>query len=151
MKEKLFELLFPSKKKEIIELTHRVSYIELNLSALEQRPTDFGFQFEFNGVDDFGKPAHYLEGLSEEGRKYYVGSMESIYTDDKFQDVIKYCINLYGNKAIHVLPEEHMRDGRYAILGIKTILQEFENAHREFINNKKQNEEFDPLEILPEN
>lgn len=149
LKEKLFRLLFPGKAKTIDTLLEDL--LEYDMEVLKEKPTgQFAFQFDFTEVDEFGKPPHYLDGLTDEGRKHYLGNMESIYSDDRFHDVIKYCINLYGNKGMQVMPEEHMRDCRYAILGIKSVLEEFENAHTEFMNSKKQEEEFDPLAPLPE-
>ena len=142
LKEKIFKFLFPEKKELIEYLTDTLEEKIMNVDNL--------FEFDFSEVDDFGKPRHYLDGLSETERGNYIAELESIYNNKRFKEVINYCINLIGNKTIQVVEEKDMFKGRYMILGTKKVLEEFENAHAEFINNKKGDESFDDLATLPE-
>ena len=152
LKEKIFKFLFPKKVKEIKLLEEEIHELNFEFFDLKEEQKKFLFDFDFSEVDEDGKPPHYLKELSDVERKNYVAELESIYSNEKFIKVLNYCINLLGNKGMQVLPEDHMKDARYAILGIKTLIKEFENAHIEFINNsKKKDEEFDNLAPLPDN
>jgi len=146
LKEKLFKFLFPKKVKIIEELSYSIIELDADLEANKK----FAFEFDFTEVDDFGKPPHYLEGLNDIERKNYIVDLESIYCNKTFMEVLNYCINLVGNKTLQVLDEKDMFKGRYMILGLKKLLEEFEEAHKEFENSKKGEEPFDRLGILPE-
>jgi len=147
LKEKIFKFLFPEKAETIEMLEEDIMEV---FSEMELAKTQFAFGFDFSEVDDFGKPKHYLDGLSETERGNYIAELESIYNNKRFKEVINYCINLIGNKTIQVVEEKDMFKGRYMILGTKKVLEEFENAHAEFINSKKSDESFDKLATLPE-
>lgn len=151
---KIFKILFPKHYKELQIsrdiLKNKDSYIK-ELETQLSLKHNYLFEFDFSQVDDYAKPPHYLKGLSESGRKNYVGDLVSIYNNDKFHEVIKYCINLYGNKGMQSWAEDDIYKARYAILGIKTVMQEFENAYSEHERTKSGEEKFDPLELLPEN
>ena len=150
-KEKLFKFLFPQKNKKIKRLEKELEELELDLMEVISEPNgQFAFQFDFSEVDDFGKPKHYLEGLGEVERKNYIADLEGIYSNKKFMAVLNYCVNLIGNKTVQVLPESEMFKGRFMILGIKTLSEELEKAHNEYENDKKGDEKFDDLSILPE-
>lgn len=102
-------------------------------------------------VDEEAKPPHYLAGLSEAERKDWISHLEYIFTDAKFQAVYNYTLNLIGNHMVHVVPDELIGNGRLGIVGLKTLLKEFENAHDEFVEVKKANGgNFDPLATMPE-
>lgn len=177
LKEKLFKLLFPSKaivmddmdriiKKnidQIWDLRQEVESLQsLRLEATEPaEPTQSQFMdyclktlglpyIDFANVDENGRPPHYLSGLTDAQRKDFIGHMESIYADEKFHKIVSYVINLIGNHAIQKAPEEQMRNGKIGIIGIRTLMAEFINAHQEFTDSKKPVEGFDPLAIMPE-
>ncbi len=159
IKEKLFQWLFPQKFNQIKELE---TLIEERLKPLEEQAQkepsmnelmreSIGLPYiDFSNVDEEGMPPHYLSGLSDEGRKAYVADLESIYSNEKFQEVCSYIINVVGNHAIQKASEDKMRNGRIGIIGIRTLLTEFSNAHSEYLSSRSKPEEFDPLGAMPE-
>lgn len=174
LKEKLFKFLYPKRFQEIKSLQKEKSVLEeelkltrkdvMNLFEKTQEPheitlADFmRFSFEqlgipsldFSNIDEEGKPSHYLAGLSDIERKNFIASMESMYADDKFQKIVSYVINLIGNHAIQKADDEQMKNGKIGIIGIRTLMAEFINAHQEYVDSKKPVEGFDPLATLPE-
>lgn len=150
LKEKLFKLLFPSKFEEIKLLEEDNEYLFESIEILKEEPKETFIPLDFSNVDDNGKPPHFLSDLNDDARKQFIASMESIYSDEKFNKVINYVINVWGNHSFQVEPDEtKMRNGRFAVLGIRTLMKEFEKMHSEYIGSKNKEEEFDPLEILP--
>lgn len=135
------ELITEKKKNEEITLEEVVQYC-MNTLGIPW--------IQFSEVDEDGKPPHYLEGLSESERKDFIAKLESIYTDDQFQTVISYVINLIGNFAIQKADDDQMKNGKIGIIGIRTLLSEFIEAHQEYVDSKKPVEGFDPLATLPE-
>lgn len=152
MKEKLFKLLFPSKYEEIEFLIEDNEYLMDSIEILkEEEPRGFLEPLDFFNVDGNAKPPHFLKDLNEDARKQFIATMEGMYSDEKFQKVISYVINVLGNHSFQVEPDEtKMRNGRFAVLGIRTLMKEFEKMHSEYVGSKKKVEEFDHLEILPE-
>ncbi len=168
MKEKLFKLLFPEKEKllrvkenaienyldEINCLNDEIDKLEVyspTVADLMKFCTEsLGIPFiDFANIDEDGKPPHYLSGLTDAARKDFIARMESIYTDDKFQIVVSYVINLLGNHAIQKADDDKMRNGKIGIIGIRTLIGEFLQAHREYADSRKPVEGFDPLEVMP--
>ncbi len=174
MKEFLFTLLFPKKNRylnqakidhdyyedelrkrnELIrELRDKLDEVKKPVGTMEDlMRASIGLpMIDFANVDnDEGKPPHYLEGLTDDQRKNFIASMETIYVDEKFQKVVSYVINLLGNHSIQKADEDKMRNGRLGIIGIRTLTAEFLKAHNEHVSAKKKDEGFDPLGILPE-
>lgn len=174
----LFKVLFPQKKSEyeahkilcrkniedIITLENKVEELgkqeEWREKMFFKTPHDAFTRYcleplgikslSFADVDDDGYPPHYLAGLSEQERKHYVADLESIYTNEKFQKVVSYVINVIGNHAIQKAEEGQMRNGRIGIIGIRTLMGEFLQAHQEYVDSRKPEEKFDPLETLPQ-
>lgn len=154
LKEKIFKTLFPEKAQQITDLQSVGSRIEELERVERERPSmreELGLPFlDFSSADvDTSKPPHYLDGLDDASRKSYISHMETIYADKKFHEVINYVINLVANHSMFVSPEEKMRNGRMAIIGVRHVVEEFENAHKEFLESKNKDEDFDPLEITP--
>lgn len=167
MRKKLLELFF-KKEIAIIDATLK-SYqdaiaqkdsiiidlskqIKPQLSFEDMMREAINIPINFYDVDEDGNPQpHYLNSLSEEARKVYVANLETIYTDEKFQNVVSYVISLIGNTSMQTVPEENMRNGRYAIIGIRMLMNEFKKAHNEHIaNSKVESEEFDKNSVIPE-
>lgn len=105
---------------------------------------------DFSNVDDDGKPPHYLANLTDAERKDWIAHLETIYADPKFQSVVSYVINLIGNYSLQKAEDEKMRNGKLGIIGIRTLMTEFINAHTEFSEQKKPREGFDPLAVMSE-
>lgn len=175
-KKRLFKRLF-KKDFEVMEqqqatikaLVERVSSLEKLLEKKEtelikeyNRPISqedvvkwcvktLGMTFiDFANIDEDGKPPHYLDKLTPEERKNWVAHLETLYQDEKLQAVIAYVINLIGNHAIQKADDEHMRNGKIAIIGIRTFMGEIMQAHQEYLDIRKPTEEFDPLAVMPE-
>ncbi len=104
----------------------------------------------FSNVDKKGLPPHFLEGLNEDQRKNFMLDVAGMYSNDRFQTIFDYAINLVGNHAIHKEDIEQIKMGQLAILGIRTVKNEFEKLFNEYESSKKLPEQFDPLDILPE-
>ena len=146
----LFKLFFPAHMRGEIDSAEHIEFLNKQIEYLEKLKKK-NFLFNFPKIDMLGDVPHYLDNLSAPEKENYVATLESMYSNPKFQDVIKYCINLHGNKAMQVAPDNEMYKYRYAILGIQKVLEEFENAHSMFVeNNRKQDKDFDPLAVLPE-
>lgn len=180
LKEKLFKFLFPKKAAEIedlfsreIEALHlsneyRDRFLRLSkeLDHLKRKESttklteDQFMQYcldtlnvpwlNFANVDDAGRPPHYLAGLTPEARKDFVAHMESMYADEKFQTVVSYVINLIGNHSIQKAEDDKMKNGKIGIVGIRTLMSEFINAHKEYVDSRKSGDDFDKLAIMPE-
>lgn len=105
----------------------------------------------FANVDETGKPPHFLEGLNEDQRKNFVADIAIMYKDEKFQQIFDYVINLLGNHAIQKADVNEMKNGQMAIVGIRTLRNEFNKLYNEYEASRKPPEEFDPLEVLPNN
>lgn len=110
-----------------------------------------GFPIDFSEADkDTCMPPHFLAGLDEDERKAFIGDMESIYSNDKFQKVVRYMINVFGMTALYKESEQDRKNGQIAILAFRSFMKRFEEMHREFLQSKKNpDEEFDDQEILP--
>lgn len=105
---------------------------------------------KFSEVDNEGKPPHYLADLNDVARKDFIAHMESIYNDEKVKTVLSYVINLIGNHSMQKADDDKMRNGKIAIIGIRTLWSEYIQAHQEYVDSKKPVEGFDKLAILPE-
>jgi hypothetical protein len=140
LREKIFKLFF---KKEKAELEFYIDYIK-QIKAEWKLP-----DINYADTDDDGNPPHFLDNLSDTDRKNYIASLSSLYVDPKFKVVVDYTINKIANKSMHVVDEDNMRNGRYAIIGIRTLMNELKSLHHEFLNtSKRDKEDFDPFEIL---
>ncbi len=149
IKEKLFKLLFPRKFNYINILEKKNDFLEvINEHKPQTRPL---IDLDFSNVDDSAKPPHFLKEMTEDARKNFIADMETIFTDERFQIVVSYVINMLANHSFQVEPDENkMRNGRYAVIGIRTLMKELENMHNEFQDLKKKPDDFDPLETIPE-
>lgn len=101
----------------------------------------------FNNVDEDGKPPSYMPEDPEE-RKNFVADLEVIYQNQRLKKVFEYIINLLGNHSFQVAEEGNMRNGRYAMLGVKALWSELENAHLEHKANTEKKEPIDKHAIL---
>lgn len=159
-KEKLFRFLFPNKYGQLSRLKADFDLVKEEAKtvreALNDRPTISDLMRDslglpmiyFDDVDEEGKPPHYLKDLTKEEREHWVADLTSIKENEHFQTVVSYVINLFGNHSLQVAEEENMKNGRYAIVGMRTFLKEFEEAENEHLSNKKQKEEFNKHEVL---
>lgn len=94
-------------------------------------------------------PPHYLDTLTTEERKNFVADMETIYTNDKFQSVVKYMINLFAFNITFKADKEQMKNNQMAVIGFRTLLREFDKMHSEFLEQKKNSDtEFDEQDLL---
>lgn len=157
----MIEILFPGKvenyKKRIKELEKKVEFLEgtqrkIKVPTIDDLMRDsLGLpMIHFHNVDEEGKPPHYLSGLNDDLRKQYIAELNAIYINEKFQEVLNYTINLLGNHSIQKATDENMRNGRIAIVGIRTLLKEFKDAHAEYVDSMKGKDDFDPMSPLPE-
>ena len=159
MKEKLFKILFPGKFEllEAYEKDFNVRVAELEKKAKE-RPSmadlmrdSIGLpMIDFSNVNEYGRPPSYMSGLGEVERKNYIASLVAIYRDPKFQAVYNYVNNVLGNHTVQVFDDDKMKTGRYAIIGVKAFMKEFEKAISEHTTGVKSDEEWDPLAPIPE-
>lgn len=179
LKEKLFKLLFPDKVAEInnlidLEKKHKDQLTSAFNTVQEVRDELIRYShreeseitendlfkycletlgvpmIDFSNVDNDGKPPHYLASLTDSERKDFIAHLETIYSDPKFQTVVSYIINLIGNYSIQKAEDDKMRNGKLGIIGIRTFMGEFINAHTEYNDQKKPVEGFDPLAVMPE-
>lgn len=110
-----------------------------------------GMQIDFSAAStDKCLPPHFLEDLSEDERKNFIIDMETIRSNDRFQKVIRYMINLFATNAIYKYDEEQRKNGQIAVVAFRTFLKQFDDMHRDFISYKKVEDDFDPLATLPE-
>lgn len=162
MKDKLFKLLFPGKAKELKELEEawlesieKLKEVQTIKPITEAQVMTWCVQtlgipyLSVYDVDQEGLPPHYLSDLSEDERKVWISSLENIYSSQKFQAVIAYVINLLGSFAVQKADDDQIRNGKIGIVTIRTLMAEFANAHKEFMDRRKPEEEFDPLEVMP--
>ncbi len=159
MKEKLFKFLFPDKYNRLKSFEDTI-YSDYPIYKLQEEVKRLNKMINeknivepinFAEVDDTAKPKHFLADLTPEKRKNAIARLETIYQDDWFIKAKNYAINVLGNYSFQVEPDVNkMQQGRFAVIGIKTLMKEFENAHTEFIDSRKKDEEFDPLALLPE-
>lgn len=162
LKDKLFEKLYPEKQLEITNLNQVNSMLVQSMQAMEtatkKEPTMAETLNKIIGMDILpmdnadakGRPPLPYQDLEADGRKNYVAHLESIYQDDRFQEMYKYAINVFGNHALLSDKEDAINNGRIGIVVMKTFMTFFENAHSEFLDQKKSEEEFDEFETLPE-
>ncbi len=111
-----------------------------------------GMEIDFSSADkDKCLPPHYLEGLTDEERKNFIFDMELIYSNEKFQKVVKYMINVFSLGMVYKKEERDRQNCQAAVVGFRTFLNKFDDIHREFLESKKNpdDEEFDDQEILP--
>lgn len=150
LKEKLFKILFPKKVEEMKLLRAEIEFLNSIEDYEEHSPVDGLPDLDFANVDEDGKPPHYLKGLKDVERKNFIANLEGIYSDEKFQTVFNYVINVIANYSFQKEPDESkMKHGRYAVIGLRTLMKQLEEAHNEHMSDKKKSEEFDPLDILP--
>lgn len=110
-----------------------------------------GFPIDFSEADnDKCMPPHYLKGLESDQRKSFISDMEVIYSNDNFQKVVKYMINVFGMNALYKESDQDRKNGQIAIIAFRTFLKRFEEMHKEFLESKRDPEEdLDDQEILP--
>lgn len=165
MKNRLHKFLFPNKVKEIEVLKKNLAseiakeHVE---KLITRAPTEESLvQYclknlgipvitAFSEVDSEGDIPHYLAEMNSDERKNFIAHLETIYTDDKFQTIVSYVINLIANYAIQKADKDKMHNGRMAIIGVNTFIHEFKKAHDEYVDSRKQEDTFDPLAVLPE-
>ena len=104
---------------------------------------------DFVDVDESGLPPHYLKDLTVDERKNFVADMERFYYDERFNKVINYVINVLANYSFQKEPDEmKMRNGRYAVIGVRTLMKQFEEMHSEYLDSKKKEDDFDEFAVL---
>jgi len=163
LKKKIFKWFFKKELDDLVRLRIKVDELEEENQDLEDlirlmrdsattenlMRESLGLPYiDFANVNEDGKPPHYLKDLDENARKSFIAELESIYANEKFQKVVAYVINLLGNHSIQKAEEDKMRNGRIGIVGIRTLMSEFIGAHNEYVNSRKQPDEFDPNEVL---
>lgn len=143
-------MMFNKKYKNTIkELEHTIKELKSRSPTEQELMAYFGIPIiDFYDVDDEAKPPHYLADLSDEARKNFIADMESMYVNEKFQNVVAYIINVLGNHSFQKASEENMKNGRYAAIGVRTLMAEFIKAHNEFTESKKIPDEFDEHEVI---
>lgn len=120
-------------------------------SMAELMRESLGLSVDFaSASNDECLPPHFLEGLSEEERKNFIVDMETVYSNDRFQTVVRYMINLFATNAIYKADKDEMKNGQIAVVALRTLLKKFNDMHKEFLSYKKSDEGFDDQEILPE-
>lgn len=108
-------------------------------------------QIDFSSASDKGLPPHYLDDLSEDDRKNFIIDMETVYSNERFQKVVNYMINLFGMNCVYREDKEQMKNNQMAVIGFRTLLKQFDTIHTEFLSYRKsENDVFDPLSTLPE-
>lgn len=95
-------------------------------------------------------PPHYLKGLDFEGRLSYIAELSQIFRNPKFREVMNYHINVLGNHAIQKASDSDMRNGRIGIIALRGFRKEFEDADAEYMESKKDEEDFDKHGVLAE-
>lgn len=156
LKAKNAELFAENQRLELLEarynnlrLTNKDSSNHSRMAELMRE--SLGLQVDFAAASmDKCLPPHYLEGLEEAERKNFITDMETIYSDEKFQKVVKYLINLFATNAIYKEDPKQRDNGQVAVIAFRTLLKEFDKMHIEFANYKKSDEDdFDPLAVMP--
>lgn len=105
---------------------------------------------DYANVDGEGYPPHFLSGMTSEERKHFVTDLAVIYDNPRFQKVIAYLTNLFGNHAIRNKDKDEQNLGLYSMNGIKMVLEELRKAHLEHGERNTPPEKFDPLSTLPD-
>lgn len=134
-------------RKQLSDLERKLKNIPLEDLMRES----LGLQIDFSTASEKGMPPYFLEGLEEEERKNFIIDMETVYTNERFQKVVCYMINVFGMNAIFKYDDELKRNGQIAVIAFRTFLKQFEAMHREFVGYRKSaDDDFDPLNPLPE-
>lgn len=111
-----------------------------------------GLSIDFSTAHkDTCKPPYYLDTLDEQSRKNFVIHMESITSDPRLQTLVRYMLNVFAMKAVYGA-DEIQKNGQIAVIAFRTLLQEFDKLHVEFLSYTKDEEEddFDEHGVLPE-
>lgn len=133
--------------REIAQL-HRADN-QKNMAALMRE--SLGLAVDFSAASqDKCLPSHFLEGLEEDERKNFITDMESVWSNERFQHVVRYMINLFATNAVYKADPDQMKNGQIAVVAFRTFLKEFDKMHIEFEGYKKVDEEFDDQAILAE-
>lgn len=136
---------------DVRSLLEKLKVAQKSSSMADLMRESLGMQIDFSAAsNDKCLPPHYLEGLSEDERENFVVAMETIYSDEKFQKVLKYMINLFATNAIYKYDKEEMRAGQIAVIAFRTLVRELDKMHSEFLGYKKVDEPFDEHAIMPE-
>lgn len=140
-----------SSDNELYDLKNRNNKIPQPSMADLMRES-LGFSVDYASADkDTCLPPHYLNLLSEEERENFIIDMETIHSNERFQQVVRYFINWFAMNAMYKADEEQRNNGRIAMLGFRSFLKEFDKMHTEFLSYKKsEDNDFDPLATLPE-
>lgn len=135
-------------KGKIQDLEYRLE----NIPMADLMRESLGMSIDFAAASkDKCLPPSYLDDLDLEERKSFITDMESVYSNDRFKKIVNYFINLFATNAIYKFDEEQRNNNRAAVFGFRTFLQEFDKIHKEFLEYKKDpDEDFDPLETLPD-
>ncbi len=109
-------------------------------------------QVDFSAADkDKCQPIYFLEGLTEDERKVFISDMETIYSNDRFQKVVRYMLNLFAMKSVYADGTDQQKNGQIAVIAFRTFLKKFDDMHLEFLSYKKNDDEdFDEHGVLPE-
>lgn len=136
--------LIEKQKSHIDTLAHKIQMLNEKIrnarspDAEEQFHKGLGMPFiDFDNVDEEGYPNHFLHGLSEAERRSAISRLNEFYTDPWFSKLTAYLKNLYGNYAVRKATTDNVKLGRFAIVGIRKLEQELENAHVEFSERRK--------------
>lgn len=105
---------------------------------------------DFTTADEKGKPPLPYADLGADERKNFIANLEVVYSTKEFQDMYQHTINHFGNHSMLVEKDDAIKNGRIAIVALKTFMQKFLDAHAEFLTNKRGEQPFDPLATLPE-
>ena len=106
---------------------------------------------DFVNVDESGLPKHPFKNLSDIERRSYVFSLDQVYTNRNYHEVMDYCINLLGNKAVLAQSEEARHTAGLGIVALKMFREIFKDAHdmaEEFKKNKDGLSDDEALEII---
>lgn len=139
------------------ELVRRLNMKEKELlrkpvgSMADLMRKSLGLAIDFSAASaDNCMPKHFLAGLDEDAKKNFVIHMETIHSDQRFQAIMRYMINLFATNAIYKADPEQMKNGRVAAVAFRTLLDEFDRMHAQFLEYQKVDDRFDPLEVLAE-
>lgn len=97
-----------------------------------------------------GLPPYFLDGLDEDDRKNFIIDMESIYSNERFQLVLRYLINVFAMNAIYKADKQQRDNGQIAVIAFEALTSQLTTMHKEFLSYKRnEDEDYDPLETLP--
>lgn len=139
------------------EKLDRVKELQLKLRESKNQPSmaelmkeSLGMTIDFSLADNKTcLPPHYLDGLDSEARKNFIADMETVYSNEKYQAVVRYLINLFALNAVFKDDKEKMKNNQMAVVAIRTLSQEFDKIHLEFLEQKKDPDTlFDEQELL---